>query len=167
MNSIEGEFKSLFLAANGQWNRKIAEKFELQENAVLAIHVQFASLNNLNPQTSPTSTSSTNQYSKDEKEYLEELRICLEENNEITSSARRLLEKLRKYLGISEERALELEESLKPTFTEDEKEYLEEYRLCLATGNTISASERRLLDKLRDQLGISEERAKNIERTIS
>ena len=113
LNSIEGEFKSLFLAANGQWNRKIAEKFELQENAVLAIHVQFASLNNLNPQTSPTSTSSTNQYSK------------------------------------------------------DEKEYLEEYRLCLATGNTISASERRLLDKLRDQLGISEERAKNIERTIS
>lgn len=163
LNSIEGEFKSLFLAANGQWNKKIEEKFELRENAVLAIHVQFASLHDLETQTSSANTFSFSQYTESEKEYLEELKNCLEENNEISSGERRLLEKLRKHLGISEERALELEEYLKPSLTEDEKEYLEEYRYCLASGNEISASERRLLDKLRNRLGISEDRAKNIE----
>lgn len=163
LNSIEGEFKSLFLAANGQWNKKIEEKFELRENAVLAIHVQFASLHDLETQTSSANTFSFSQYTESEKEYLKELKNCLGENNEISSGERRLLEKLRKHLGISEERALELEEYLKPSLTEDEKEYLEEYRYCLASGSEISASERRLLDKLRNRLGISEDRAKNIE----
>ena len=165
LNSIEGEFKSLFLAANGQWNKKMEEKFALQENAVLAIHVQFASLDKLE-QPTPTSTASISQYTEDEKEYLEELKTCLEESGDISASERRLLERLRKHLGISEERALELEESLKPSLTDDEKEYLEEYKLCLEDGGEISASERRLLDKLRNRLGISEERAKEIEKII-
>ena len=165
LNSIEGEFKSLFLAANGQWNKKMEEKFTLQENAVLAIHVQFASLDKLE-QAAPASTASISQYTEDEKEYLEELKTCLEEGGDISASERRLLERLRKHLGISEERALELEESLKPSLTDDEKEYLEEYKLCLEDGGEISASERRLLDKLRNRLGISEERAKEIERMM-
>ena len=165
LNSIEGEFKSLFLAANGQWNKKMEEKFALQENAVLAIHVQFASLDRLE-QSASASTSSISQYTEDEKEYLEELKTCLEESEDISASERRLLERLRKHLGISEERALELEESLKPSLTDDEKEYLEEYKLCLEDGGEISASERRLLDKLRNRLGISEERAKEIEQIM-
>lgn len=165
LNSIEGEFKSLFLAANGQWNKKMEEKFALQENAVLAIHVQFASLDKLNQDTSATTTP-ISQYTEDEKEYLEELKTCLEERGDISASERRLLERLRKHLGISEERALELEESLKPSLTDDEKEYLEEYKLCLEDGGEISASERRLLDKLRNRLGISEERAKEIEKMM-
>ncbi len=165
LNSIEGEFKSLFLAANGQWNKKMEEKFALQENAVLAIHVQFASLEKLE-QTAPVSTLSISQHTENEKEYLEELKTCLEESGDISASERRLLERLRKHLGISEERALELEESLKPSLTGDEKEYLEEYKLCLEDGGEISASERRLLDKLRNRLGISEERAKEIESII-
>lgn len=43
------------------------------------------------------------------------------------------------------------------------KDYLEEYKLCLEEGGSISANERRLLDKQRNRLGISEERAKEIE----
>ena len=130
----------------------------------MAIHVQFASLQELEQQGTTVSASSISQYTEDEKEYLEELKNCLEESGEISSGERRLLEKLRKHLGISEERALALEESLKPSLTEDEKEYLEEYKLCLEEGGSISASERRLLDKLRNRLGISEERAKEIEK---
>lgn len=165
LNSIEGEFKSLFLAANGQWNKKMEEKFALQENAVLAIHVQFASLEKLE-QTAPVSTLSISQHTENEKEYLEELKTCLEESGDISANERRLLERLRKHLGISEERAIELEESLKPSLTDDEKEYWEEYKLCLEDGGDISASERRLLDKLRNRLGISEERAREIEKII-
>ena len=102
--------------------------------------------------------------SEDEQEYLEEVKMCLEEDNEISPKERRLLDRLRIKLNISEERAKELEESLKaPQLTEDEQEYLEEYKLCLEEGGEISSKERRLLDRLRDKLGISVERANELE----
>ena len=102
-------------------------------------------------------------YSSSEQEYIEEIKYCLEEDEEISPRERRLLEKLRIKLGITEERAKELEESLlAPALTDDEKEYLEEYKECAADGE-ITAKERRLLDKLRKMLGISEERAKELE----
>ena len=41
-----------------------------------------------------------------------------------------------------------------------------EYKLCLEDGHSVTAGERRLLDKLRKQLGISENRAKEIENTL-
>ena len=100
----------------------------------------------------------------EEQEYLEEVKMCLEEDNEISPRERRLLDRLRTKLNISEERAKELEESLKaPQLTEDEQEYLEEYKLCLEEDGEISSKERRLLDRLRDKLGISVERAKELE----
>ena len=99
-----------------------------------------------------------------ENEYLSEVKLCLEEDGEITNGERRLLNKLRVKLGISEERANELEKSLlQPQLTEDEEEYLNLYRECLAEGGNISAGERRLLDRMRMKLGISEKRAKELE----
>ena len=98
-----------------------------------------------------------------ESEYLEEVKACLEGGEEISSRERRLLNRLRDRLGISETRANELEESLKkPQLTPDEQEYLEEYRACLEEGK-ISSKERRLLDRLRDKLGIHPSRAKELE----
>ncbi|MDE6721796.1 MAG: SEL1-like repeat protein [Bacteroidaceae bacterium] len=47
--------------------------------------------------------------------------------------------------------------------SEAEQEYLEEYRECLASDNRITSNERRLLDKLRVNLGISSERATELE----
>lgn len=109
--------------------------------------------------------ASSSSLSEDEQEYLEEVKMCLEEDNEISPRERRLLDRLRNKLNISEERAKELEESLKaPQLTEDEQEYLEEYKLCLEEDGEISSKERRLLDRLRDKLGISVERAKELER---
>lgn len=164
LSSIEGEFKNLLLTVNGQWNKKLEEKFEVQENAVLAIHVHFASLNELGQPASQASPATS--YTHEEEEYLNELQMCLTENKEISPGERRLLERLRKHLGISDTRAQELENSLKPSLTEAEKEYWEEYKLCLEEGNEITASERRLLDKLKAQLHISDERAKEIEKII-
>ena len=59
-------------------------------------------------------------------------------------------------LGISEERAAELEASLSPQLTEDEQEYLEMYHEYAEKGE-ISEKERRRLDKFAAALGISEE----------
>jgi hypothetical protein len=66
-------------------------------------------------------------------------------------------------LGISEERAKELEASLaKPQLTEDEQEYIEAYREYLVDGS-IDEKLRKRLDIFRKGLGISEERAKELE----
>ena len=79
-----------------------------------------------------------------------------------------MLERMRKSLGISVKRAAELEDSLTPTLqlTEAESEYLEEYKQCAAEGS-ITDSERRLLDRMRKTLGISDERAVEIESSIT
>lgn len=106
-------------------------------------------------------SSSSASVTSEEQEYLEEIRACLDNDGEISSRERRLLDRLRKTLGITEVRAKELEASVND-MSDDEKEYQEELKACLEDG-TISDRERRLLDRLRKSLGISEERAKAIE----
>ena len=166
LNSIEGEFKNLLLTVNGHWDKKMEEKFEQQENAVLAIRVQFAPLDGLGQDTTPSATATVTKYTESEKEYIEELKSCLAEDGNISAGERRLLDKLRKHLGISEERAAEIEKSLTPVLTDEEKEYHDEYRLCIEDGGCISEGERRLLDKLSTRLGISRERVLEIEKMI-
>ena len=103
-----------------------------------------------------------------EQEYLTEYKECLASNGgEFSDSERRLLERMRKSLGISVKRAAELEDSLTPALqlTEVESEYLEEYKQC-AVGGNITDSERRLLDRMKKTLGISDERAAEIESSI-
>ena len=106
-------------------------------------------------------SSSSASVTSEEQEYLEEIRACLDNDGEITSRERRLLDRLRKSLGITEARAKELEASVN-NMSDEEKEYQEELKACLEDG-TISDRERRLLDRLRKSLGISEECAKAIE----
>ena len=109
-------------------------------------------------------SSSSASVTSEEQEYLEEIRACLDNDGEITSRERRLLDRLRKSLGITETRDKELEASVN-NMSDDEKEYQEELKACLEDG-TISDRERRLLDRLRKSLGISEERAKAIENRL-
>ena len=105
-------------------------------------------------------------FTDSEKEYLETLKECVTEESIITESERRLLEKLRTKLGISENRAKELEQSFsKPSLTSEEQEYLDEYKSILADGE-ITDRERKLIDKIRRMSGISEERAKEIEEMV-
>ena len=168
LKHISAEVKWLFVEANGNWEQSMEEKFEAHDNAILAIHVKFAPLESLQNETVSQQPMLENkkELTTEEEEYLEELKACLEEDGEITSKERRLLDRLRNRLGISVERAEELEKSLQEIqLTEEEKEYLEEYQACLEEGE-ISSKERRLLDRLRDKLGISEERAREIEGSI-
>ena len=109
-------------------------------------------------------SSSSASVTSEEQEYLEEIRACLDNDGEITSRERRLLDRLRKSLGITEARAKELEASVN-SMSDEEKEYQEELKACLEDG-TISDRERRLLDRLRKSLGISEERAMAIENRL-
>ena len=94
--------------------------------------------------------------------YLDSLKDFLEDDAEITPRERKMLDRIRQSLGISEERAAELEASLKPQLTEDEQEYLEMYREYAEKGKILE-KERRRLDKFAQALGIESERVKEIE----
>lgn len=168
LKQVSAEVKWLFIQANGNWEQSMEEKFEGHENAILSIRVQFAPLESLTECskieliTEPKVVS--NSLTPEEEEYLEEVNACLEEDNEISPRERRLLNRLRDKLGISESRAMELEENNKPIlFTDDELEYLEEFRACMEEDGEITPKSRRLLDKFRAKLEISDDRALQIE----
>lgn len=106
--------------------------------------------------------------SENEKQYVEEIKACLADDGQISEKERRLLNRLRMSLGISEERAKDLEKMANAggTLTEGEAELFAEYKECLLDGS-ISDKERRILDRLRKSLGISEERASELEKMAS
>ena len=167
MKEIKGEVQSLFSSAGIEWSDAEEAKYQMQENAVLSIKVKFAPMSQLSGQLNQKQAltpaiEDVTPVSEDEQEYLDELKECLADG-EIGGSERRLLNKLRVKLGISEERAAELEASLqKPQLTEEEQEYLEAYQDAMEDG-VISDKERRLLDKLMKMNNISAERSKEIE----
>lgn len=166
LRQVEGEFKSLVLTAHATWDNHLEASFETQEDADLTIYVRFAPLSALtgNNENVKCNNLLSLSLTADEQEYLDEYRECLEEGNDISPKERRLLDRLREKLGISEKRSVELENSLKPQLSEVEQEYLEEYRICLEEDGEISDRERRLLDRLRDKLGITQERANELEK---
>ena len=115
--------------------------------------------------TGKNEISSNSSTSNNEQEYLDEVKACLEEDAVISPRERRLLNRIREKLGITEERAAELEAFLvKPQLTEDEQEYLEEYKACMEEDGEITPKARRMLDRFRNRLGISDERALEIEK---
>ena len=74
--------------------------------------------------------------------------------------------RLREKLSISEHRAMELESLFEtPALSEEEQEYYDEYKSCIEDGG-ITDKERRLLDKLKLMLNISEDRAREIESMV-
>lgn len=110
------------------------------------------------------SSSFSSSISDSEAEYLEEFKECFE-NGVLSNGERRLLEKLRVKLGISESRATELKASLlRSQLTVEEQEYLSEYNECFRERGVITSGERRLLNKLRMTLGLSESRAEELEK---
>ena len=160
MKEIKGEIETLFANMDVAFDKTEEAKFEQQENAVLAISVKFAPLSQL---TGETSSQQTAMNTANEQKYIDEVKECLADG-EKTKTGRRLLNMQREWLGISEARATELEASVStPQLSDEEKEYLEAYREACEDGQ-LSDKERRMLNRLRDMLGITEERAKEIEK---
>lgn len=160
MKEIKGELETLFANMDIAFDKTEEAKFEQQENAVLAISVKFAPLSQL---TGETTNQQTSKYTANEQKYIDEVKECLADG-EITKTGRRLLNMQRERLGISEAHATELEASVStPQLSDEEKEYIEAYREACEDGQ-LSDKERRMLNRLRDMLGITEERAKEIEK---
>ena len=108
------------------------------------------------------------QDTESEQEYLDHLKELLEDDTDITPRERKMLDKIRQNLGISEERAKELEDALRnPQLTKSEQEYLDQLKEILEDDTDITPRERKMLDKIRQSLGIGEERAKQLEALVS
>ena len=89
-----------------------------------------------------------------EQKYLDEVMFCLEEDNCITEAERKYLERTRTKLGLSKERADEIEQ--------DEQEYLGIFKGMMKDG-VISERECHILERKQRALGISPDRAKELE----
>ncbi|WP_061869396.1 hypothetical protein [Prevotella intermedia] len=164
LSAIKAEIESLYVDMDIAMDKTEESKFAQQENAVLSIKVKFAPIRQLNGNAPiiTTQITSSNINTPEEDEYLAELNNILSDG-EISPRERRLLEKIRVKFGISEQRASELEESLTILrLSEEEQEYLNEYKEIIVDGE-VSEKERRLLDKILKLNGISQERAREIE----
>lgn len=106
----------------------------------------------------------SNQSVQHEQEYVNHLKELLEDDSEITPRERKMLDRIRQNLGISEERAEELEEMLlNHKLTEEEQQYLDNVREFFEEDADITPRERKMLNRIRESLGISEERADELE----
>ena len=165
LSAIKAEVKSLYADMDIAIDKTEESKYAQQENAVLAIKVKFAPISQLLDNTSKSQTPSSNILTAEEDEYITELKDILSDGD-ITPRERRLLDKIRIQFGISEQRAKELEESLTTLqLTEEEQEYLNEYKEIIV-GGEITEKERRLLDKILKLNGISQDRAREIEASV-
>lgn len=118
-----------------------------------------------NTETSFLEQDTSDVLTSNEEKYKEEVLFCIEDGGDITQEDRKYLERKRIKLGISEERAKEIENQALPSLTDNEKEYIETYKEMCENGD-ISERVRRLLDRERESLGISKERANELEKMV-
>ena len=174
LKSLKGSFEKLFIKASGSYEAKTDKTFSKTEEIEWEIDMQFKPLQDFEDDNVDASNgqavaqiaqTQNSELSEDEIAYKEEVEFCLEDASEIDALSRKFLERKRQKLGLSETRAQEIEDMVKASlvsFTDEEKEYMEALDDVIEDG-VIPDNVRRLLERERKSLGISEERAKELE----
>ena len=167
--SVKASFEYLVTKVSGTYDAKTDKTFSKTEEIEWEIDMQFKPLQDFdnNSQTTTPLIVQTQSVDLSENEiaYKEEVEFCLEDASEIDAHSRKFLERKRQKLGLSETRAQEIEDMVKASlvsFTDEEKEYMEALDDVIEDG-AIPDNVRRLLERERKSLGISEERAKELE----
>ena len=166
--SVKASFEYLVTKVSGTYDSKSDKTFSKTEEIEWEIDMQFKPLqdfDNNSQATAQIAQTQNSELSEDEIAYKEEVEFCLEDASEIDVHSRKFLERKRQKLGLSETRAQEIEDMVKASqvsFTDEEKEYMEALDDVIEDG-AIPDNVRRLLERERKSLGISEERAKELE----
>lgn len=172
--SVKASFEYLVTKVSGTYDAKTDKTFSKAEEIEWEIDMQFKPLqdfedDNVNASNGQAvaqiAQTQESELSEDELAYKEEVEFCLEDASEIDAHSRKFLERKRQKLGLSETRAQEIEDMVKASlvsFTDEEKEYMEALDDVIEDG-VIPDNVRRLLERERKSLGISEERAKELE----
>lgn len=153
--NIEAEVSYLMYSAKGKYGHEKSFQLKKSLSQQCEINVEFYPLES-------NSVNEIKEFTKAELEYKEEYEACLADGV-IGSSERRLLDRFANKLGLSPEQVKRIEESAGNPLTDEEKEYLEEYRTCLTEDPELSASTRRLLSKMAKSLGLTEEQVNKLE----
>lgn len=170
--SVKASFEYLVTKVSGTYDAKTDKTFSKTEEIEWEIDMQFKPLQDfddangsISQATAPIAQTQKSDLSEAEMAYKEEVEFCLEDASEIDAHSRKFLERKRQKLGLSETRAQEIEDMVKASlvsFTDEEKEYMEALDDVIEDG-AIPDNVRRLLERERKSLGISEERAKELE----
>lgn len=163
LSEIQAELQVLLSNANLEISTSTSETLKQHDNVVLQIHVEFAPLWSLGQTEYQEIPSQESELTENEQEYLEMFQEAIVDGNgQITNSARNLLRKYASSLGITTHRATQLEQMYLPSFTTEEKEFIEEVRTVIDEDGELTNMSIRLLYKLATKLGISEQRAEEL-----
>ena len=163
---IKAKLKVLMANIEGRSYEEEEKQLKEETETIWRVSVKFRSKKLLQEKSQSRNTiSSTLTYK--EKEFLNEVRFCIEDDGIIDNSEQIFLNKTREKLGLTEERAKELKESLlKPQFTENEKEYINALSELMIDGQ-IPESAQRIVERFRNHLyEIDEQRANEIEKRL-
>ncbi len=160
---IKAKLKVLMANIEGRSYEEEEKQLREETETIWRVSVKFRSKKLLQEKSQSRNTiSSTLTYK--EKEFLNEVRFCIEDDGIIDNSEQIFLNKTREKLGLTEERAKELQESLlKPQFTENEKEYINALSELMTDGQ-IPESAQRIVERFRNLYEIDEQRANEIEK---
>lgn len=172
--SAKASFENLMANVNGNYSIDRDTTFSHNQSSEWEIRIQFASLDELEQNEQAIASQQTGQVAavsdkgtltEAEERYKEEVLFILEDG-EIAETERRFLERKRVKLGLSEEQAAKVEALCVPSFSDAEKEYLEIYKEIVGDG-PITDRKRRMLNREAESLGLSEERARELEETAN
>ena len=161
-HAVEANVEYIETKVGGRFSDQNNRVFRSEDDTEWSIHIEFAPISQL---TGGYIKNEGQTFTSDEQDYVK-MYTEYASDGEISERDRRMLDKFRVRCGITEERARMLEVSCsQPHLTEDEQEYLEMIREYAADGE-ISERDRKMLIKMRDRMGISAERAKEIEAIV-
>ncbi|AFL83000.1 hypothetical protein Belba_0337 [Belliella baltica DSM 15883] len=156
--NVKAAFKTFFVDAGVGVDYLVENSFGQSESIKYEVEIEFESVDNLKEIYNPK----PKELSKEELHYLDEVKFMLEDGV-IDQVERNALERLRQKLGLSMNKAIELENNLIGNFNHDssELEYIKEYNEILKDGE-LSENGLRILNRLASRLGISNNRAQEI-----
>lgn len=159
--NVNAAYEGLISHINVNYHREREFHVKTTEETMWRITAEFKPLSEFenNQNTKRDKTAITD--SSTEQEYIKAVKQFLE-NGEISEPERHFLNRKRDNLGISEQRALELEASLATQSTEDEQAYLNLYRKYAEAGE-LTEKQRLILDDAAKTYGLSSERVKQLE----
>ena len=168
-SNLKVALKNFFAEININRDSLIESTINESESIEWEILVEFESIENLieyhleNTKNYILESSSTSK----EEQFKEEILFMLEDDGIIDDKERRILNRLGDKLGISLEKAKEIENKILSIgeLNNNEKEYLEEFKEFLNDGE-ITEKERRILNRFATRLEITNERVIEIENSI-
>ena len=175
LQDINAEVKALFTKMKGGVKRESNYEISMNEDQEWEIFVEFKPIEEFDASMDFSDIAETVQieevegspdsiFTEEEKQYMDEVRYMLEDDDKIDEKESHLLERFRQKFNLSEDRANELKNILLSAvdLNSQELEYLKEYETFIQDGE-IKERERRLLNRVANLLGISEDRALEIE----